>query len=444
MRLIAGISKMSLPVGSTNYLIHDANGKPQVIKIVTTGGKGGISTPGTSVIRSNVIKSSPASTPVRKILTDDDNMMASNNSTLLKPRYVTSSQSGTTFKAFASSGGSITKKTIQLTPTQLQAITSPQSNSATKGPAGQQFTTQSKMVPAKAIMNSNQKRPASDADSSLSMTDYKRRRADKLGKGLRHFSMKVCEKVRQKGTTSYNEVADELVAEFTGTPYKPNQEQNYDQKNIRRRVYDALNVLMAMNIISKEKKEIRWIGLPTTILEANKDNEREKKERLERIEQKTQDLQQLILQQIAFKNLVERNKKLEDKGGRPAQTAAVQLPFLVVNTSRNTMVNCSVSNDKTEYLFNFDDKFEIQDDMHVLKGMGMMMGLDKRTFTQEDFAKARKMVPRSLEPYVVQMCRGDENTGNTSYSHEIQPSEYLEEYLEEDSDLGSDAEMDLH
>lgn len=39
--------------------------------------------------------------------------------------------------------------------------------------------------------------------------------------------------------------------------------QAYDQKNIRRRVYDALNVLMAMNIISKEKKEIKWIGLPT-------------------------------------------------------------------------------------------------------------------------------------------------------------------------------------
>lgn len=28
-------------------------------------------------------------------------------------------------------------------------------------------------------------------------------------------------------------------------------------------MYDALNVLMAMNIISKEKKEIKWIGLPT-------------------------------------------------------------------------------------------------------------------------------------------------------------------------------------
>lgn len=35
------------------------------------------------------------------------------------------------------------------------------------------------------------------------------------------------------------------------------------QKNIRRRVYDALNVLMAMNIIQKDKKEIKWKGLPT-------------------------------------------------------------------------------------------------------------------------------------------------------------------------------------
>lgn len=29
--------------------------------------------------------------------------------------------------------------------------------------------------------------------------------------------MRVCEKVQCKGTTSYNEVADELVSEFTTT-----------------------------------------------------------------------------------------------------------------------------------------------------------------------------------------------------------------------------------
>lgn len=41
-------------------------------------------------------------------------------------------------------------------------------------------------------------------------------------------------------------------------------QQQYDEKNIRRRVYDALNVLMAMDIISKDKKEIQWRGLPRT------------------------------------------------------------------------------------------------------------------------------------------------------------------------------------
>jgi hypothetical protein len=41
-------------------------------------------------------------------------------------------------------------------------------------------------------------------------------------------------------------------------------QQQYDEKNIRRRVYDALNVLMAMDIISKEKKEIQWKGLRST------------------------------------------------------------------------------------------------------------------------------------------------------------------------------------
>jgi transcription factor Dp-1/transcription factor Dp-2 len=35
-----------------------------------------------------------------------------------------------------------------------------------------------------------------------------------------------------------------------------------DQKNIRRRVYDALNVLMALGIIQKDKKDIKWLGYP--------------------------------------------------------------------------------------------------------------------------------------------------------------------------------------
>ncbi|KOM30315.1 hypothetical protein LR48_Vigan1091s002700 [Vigna angularis] len=61
-------------------------------------------------------------------------------------------------------------------------------------------------------------------------------------------------------------VADELVSEFadpSNGASTPDQQQ-YDEKNIRRRVYDALNVLMAMDIISKDKKEIQWKGLART------------------------------------------------------------------------------------------------------------------------------------------------------------------------------------
>ena len=44
---------------------------------------------------------------------------------------------------------------------------------------------------------------------------------DKSEKGLRHFSMKVCEKVQQKRTTSYNEVQAKNILSlyiFTNIP----------------------------------------------------------------------------------------------------------------------------------------------------------------------------------------------------------------------------------
>ncbi|KAG0773521.1 hypothetical protein G6F22_014808 [Rhizopus arrhizus] len=80
-------------------------------------------------------------------------------------------------------------------------------------------------------------------------------------KGLRHFSKQVCDKVAQKKITTYNEVADELAMDIQKSLGTTNK-HSYDQKNIRRRVYDALNVLMAMNIITKDKKVIKWLGIP--------------------------------------------------------------------------------------------------------------------------------------------------------------------------------------
>uniref|UniRef100_A0A8C4W9N4 Transcription factor n=1 Tax=Gopherus evgoodei TaxID=1825980 RepID=A0A8C4W9N4_9SAUR len=233
------------------------------------------------------------------------------------------------------------------------------------------------------------------------------KKGDKNGKGLRHFSMKVCEKVQRKGTTSYNEVADELVSEFTNSNSHLATDSAYDQKNIRRRVYDALNVLMAMNIISKEKKEIRWIGLPTNSAQECQNLEIEKQRRLERIKQKRAQLQELLLQQIAFKNLVQRNQQNEQQNqGPPALNSTIQLPFLIVNTSKRTVIDCSISSDKFEYLFNFDNTFEIHDDIEVLKRMGMSFGLEAGKCSAEDLRTAKSLVPKALESYVTDMATG--------------------------------------
>lgn len=47
---------------------------------------------------------------------------------------------------------------------------------------------------------------------------------------------------------------------------------------------------------SKEKKEIRWLGLPTNSIQEANNLELEKARRIERIKAKTQQLQDLILQ----------------------------------------------------------------------------------------------------------------------------------------------------
>ena len=168
-------------------------------------------------------------------------------------------------------------------------------------------------------------------------------------KGLRHFSMKVCEKVEQKGRTTYNEVADELVAEFAvaATEGTSPLDQAYDEKNIRRRVYDALNVLMAMEIIMKEKKNILWRGLPSNTEQEHARLQMDINSRSERMDRKRQHLQDLVQQQISFKQLIVRNRKAQQEG-RPVPPADSQiaLPFIVVNTKKETVVDCEMAEDK--------------------------------------------------------------------------------------------------
>ncbi|XP_063972234.1 transcription factor Dp-1 isoform X2 [Diachasmimorpha longicaudata] len=389
-----------------NFLIQDVNGQAQVIKVVqSTPNKTLSNMMGTT--NAGGIKVFKAPGQESQVLSSGAQVMRTislGSSSTPGQRLMTIPLQNAKVSAVKSSD-SVMTKTIQLTTAQMsdikQAIASQQQASVqqvVKDASGKFFT---------PLLDHSANRKRHDADGSDFVPD-KRRKTEKVGKGLRHFSMKVCEKVKKKGTTSYNEVADELVGEFTNPSHVNSlTDQQYDQKNIRRRVYDALNVLMAMNIISKEKKEIRWLGLPTNSLQECLSLEKEKKKRIERIMTKTQQLHQLILQHISFKNLVERNSANERQHGPPKPNSAIQLPFIILNTSKKTVVDCSITNDKSEYLFNFNDKFEIHDDIEVLKRMGLAFGLEKGECTEDNLRKAKDMVPKSLEKYVEQLLSGD-------------------------------------
>lgn len=205
--------------------------------------------------------------------------------------------------------------------------------------------------------------------------------------GLRSCAKEVCDKVREKGRTTYTEVANEIVAETVS------QTGDFDEKNIRRRVYDALNVLMALNIVHKEKNKertISWVGLPTSNSSHDKSHFHSEKNSLQRkIRQKEKILHDLLLQHVAFKRLIQRNKNVA------VNQSSVTLPFICVSTSRDTEIDCSISDDQSEYHLKFNKEFELHDDIEVLSRLGLT-----------DAAGAEELLPNKLRHFL-------QNTSNS-------------------------------
>uniref|UniRef100_A0A2S2NAK0 Transcription factor Dp-1 n=1 Tax=Schizaphis graminum TaxID=13262 RepID=A0A2S2NAK0_SCHGA len=224
----------------------------------------------------------------------------------------------------------------------------------------------------------------------------------KANKGLRHFSKRVCDKVKTKMVTTYKEVADELVAECVGNRDSPTF--LYDQKNIRRRVYDALNVLMALDIIAKNKKDITWKGLPTGSIQNSVYLVQEKENRLNSVKRKLLALQEIIMQEVAIKRLVKRNQDVENEFGPPPHNTFVNLPFMAISANEDTSVEIEISEDQKQYEMSFNDKFSMVDDTEILKTMGFTLGLDRGEVSNEDLKVLKTLVPKAFEKHIVMMA----------------------------------------
>jgi len=202
-------------------------------------------------------------------------------------------------------------------------------------------------------------------------------------KGLRHFSMRVCEKVEQKKHTSYNEVADELVDELREAATQ--NDSKFDEKNVRRRVYDALNVLTAVDIITKKKKEIFWNGYPPGYVKPGESPPRDPSgagpssrgtpmethasdAMVDELERKNEQLAELVEQHDAIVALIRRNKEALERDDPPP--TGIQLPFVLIQTRQDAEVDVEISDDQRKVHFDFNQTpFQIHDGFHVLTKM---------------------------------------------------------------------------
>ncbi|GJQ09461.1 hypothetical protein GpartN1_g1252.t1 [Galdieria partita] len=84
-------------------------------------------------------------------------------------------------------------------------------------------------------------------------------------RGLKNIARLVGIKISEKGTTCYREIADEIIQELSNTENR----SLTDERSIRRRVYDAINILLAMKFIKKECRSIQWHGPRLTWYDCN-------------------------------------------------------------------------------------------------------------------------------------------------------------------------------
>jgi hypothetical protein len=204
--------------------------------------------------------------------------------------------------------------------------------------------------------------PSKRKQPPRSMSEPPKKKSSKKDKGLRQFSMKVCEKVQMKGRTSYIEVANELVDEILIQKSSSLEDQKNEEKNIRRRVYDALNVFMALGIIEKGKKEITWKGLEQKSSDSNGPFA-QKRMLEEDLAMKKLQLQELLDHEADLKKLMAKNEKETNLG--PNQK--IEVPFILVNTSREASVYSELNHEETRLFLNFNMPFVIQDHHAVIR-----------------------------------------------------------------------------
>ncbi|GJQ11595.1 hypothetical protein GpartN1_g3386.t1 [Galdieria partita] len=237
------------------------------------------------------------------------------------------------------------------------------------------------------------RRPPSQSTFSLSTVPKR---------GLKLMTLTICDAIQGHGSTTYAQLAQDLAL-VLGIPLPASSELKNDpnmailEKNIRRRVYDCLNVLIAIGIIEKTDggRYLKWIGKTNFLTEQchsgssspnvnmhketcsgiakyhkNAMNEQllsQLEQKRKTLEEKRENLELLRRQENAFQRLIDRNKKLSRQ--YYVRESKIELPFILVRTPPSSEIFLETTEDQTMMKFKFTELFYLHGDAEVVTGL---------------------------------------------------------------------------
>ncbi|CAD8073344.1 unnamed protein product [Paramecium sonneborni] len=145
---------------------------------------------------------------------------------------------------------------------------------------------------------------------SINLAFYQDQTPQRSQKGLRNLSVKVRDIVLELKSTSYKDVAQRLIQDLGSDGQIVELDNPKDEQNIKRRVYDALNVMIASKVLRKEGKRVLSDIYCKHRMRRN-ETDMFKEQLVSQkivIKDKQKRLQELFIKVVALKNLVQRNQ----------------------------------------------------------------------------------------------------------------------------------------
>jgi len=168
--------------------------------------------------------------------------------------------------------------------------------------------------------------------------------------GLKMLSWRVKEITEKLSSSTYQEIADFLVKES-----EEDVVDAKDEKNIRRRVYDALNVLISVGVLCKVNKKVEVVKkVPNPKIE------------------KVKKLKELIERFLMLKGIIERNR------GRKRFVQSIFLPFnlIVAGKKGEKSVTVGIGLQKNCASFKVNQEFCLQNSDEILSKMNIPINYD--------------------------------------------------------------------